>query len=74
MLKGTLMQNKPSDLYLHYYKYQPELIGMAVRYGLRHEFLPQAIVDELNDRNMDVQAVCREIVRMRENMPSITFH
>lgn len=74
MLKGTLMQNKPSELFLHYYKYHSDLVSEVVRFGLWREEVPNSLVEEMDEHNIDKRAIYDEIIRSREAMPSLKFH
>lgn len=74
MLKGTLMQNKPSELFLHYLKYQPDLVNEVYRQGLRYEYIANELLNEMDAINMDRNAIIGEIRRSLEVMPSREFH
>ena len=74
MLKGTLMQNKPSDLFLHYLEFHPDLIGAVFREGLRYQYTSNELLEAMNEHRIEPHTVTDEIISRLDNMPSKEFH
>ena len=74
MLKGTLMQNKPSDLFLHYLEFHPDLIGAVFRQGIRYEYIANELLKAMDELRIERHTVTNEIISRLENMPSKEFH
>ena len=74
MLKGTLMHNNPSDLFLHYLEFHPDLIGAVFRQGIRHQYISNELLEAMDAHRIERHTVTNEIISHLENMPSKEFH